>query len=71
MTKAREHDLQDRLIDYAVRVVKLFEALAVLRAPGRGTGDRSLALGVGYSLLDIGYSIPLSRPDISCHYKGI
>lgn len=32
MTKAREYDLQDRLIDYAVRIIMLSEALPETKA---------------------------------------
>ena len=32
MTKEREYDLQDRLIDYAVRIIKLSEALPETKA---------------------------------------
>jgi four helix bundle protein len=32
MTKEREYDLQDRFIDYAVRIIKLTEALAETKA---------------------------------------
>ncbi len=32
MTKEREYDLQDRLVDYAVRIIKLSEALPETKA---------------------------------------
>jgi hypothetical protein len=57
MTK--EYDLQDRFIDYAVRIIKLTEAMAETKA-GKHVSTQILrsgtspALNIGYSLLAIG-----------------
>lgn len=44
MTKERVYDLQDRLIDYAVRIIKLSEALPDTRA-GRHVSSQILRSG--------------------------
>jgi len=44
MTKEREYDLQDRLIDYAVRIIKLCEALPETKA-GRHVSSQILRSG--------------------------
>ena len=44
MTKEREYDLQDRLIDYAVRIIKLSEALPDTKA-GKHVSSQILRSG--------------------------
>ena len=44
MTKGREYDLQDRLVDYAVRIIKLSEALPETKA-GRHVSSQVLRSG--------------------------
>ncbi len=66
MTKEKEFDLQDRLVDYAVRIIKLSEVLPETKAGKHamerrkaskrpGKGNSIIALDIGNSLLDIGY----------------
>ena len=63
MTKEREFDLQDRLIDYSVRIIALSEALPETKAgkhialqitPETSSGCKHLE--IGYSLLAVGCS---------------
>ena len=44
MTKEREYDLQDRFVDYAVRIIKLCEALPGTKA-GRHVSSQILRSG--------------------------
>ncbi len=44
MTKEREYDLEDRLIDYAVRIIKLSEALPETKA-GKHVSSQILRSG--------------------------
>jgi four helix bundle protein len=44
MTKEREYDLQDRLVDYAVRIIKLSEALPDSKA-GKHVSSQVLRSG--------------------------
>ncbi len=64
MTEARHYDLQDRLIDYAVRIIALSEALPAKadfvhkhkhRNSEEEHGTIMSYLGFGYSVLAVGY----------------
>ena len=59
MTKEREFDLQERLVDYAVRIIKLSEALPETRAGAQRrraepTARRGSASYLGYWIFLVG-----------------
>ena len=60
MNKDRPFDLQDRLVVYAVRIIKLSEKLPDTKPGKHQEKQEALAtpvLDIGHSMLDIGYSI--------------